>query len=146
LPLKLFLWLAAVLCSAPPGLAATLSVTTTNDSGAGSLRQSIQNAASGDSINFAVAGTITLINGELLITNNLNIVGPGQTNLLLDGNHASRVFEISSNVMVSISDLAMTNGFIFASSGHNEARGGDVYNSGNLTLRRCTVCRGSLAN
>jgi len=49
--LRLFVWLTAALWSAAPGLAATLTVTTTNDSGAGSLRQAIADAASGDSIN-----------------------------------------------------------------------------------------------
>src|SRR2546429_9599003 len=34
--------------------AATLTVTSTNDSGAGSVRQGIQSAASGDKVNFSV--------------------------------------------------------------------------------------------
>ncbi len=38
---------------AGPAAAATLTVTNTNDSGAGSLRQAIADAASGDTIDFA---------------------------------------------------------------------------------------------
>src|SRR5438132_12706436 len=90
--------------------AATLTVTTTNDSGAGSLRQAIQNAASDDTINFSVTGTIALTSGELPITNNLTIIGPGATILAISGNHASRVFEIRSNVTVSITDLTIGDG------------------------------------
>ena len=37
-----------------PAIAATVTVINTNDSGADSLRQAITNAASGDTINFAV--------------------------------------------------------------------------------------------
>src|SRR5438876_5497258 len=86
--------------------AATLTVTTTNDSGANSLRQAVQNAVSGDIINFSVMGTIVLTNGELLLTNNLTIAGPGATNLEVNGNNLSRVFEIGSNVSVTISGLS----------------------------------------
>jgi hypothetical protein len=38
-------------------------VTTTNDSGTGSLRQAIANSISGEAIQFAVTGTIVLTNG-----------------------------------------------------------------------------------
>ena len=44
--------------------AATLTVTNLSDRGAGSLRQAIADAASGDTINFSVTGTITLTSGE----------------------------------------------------------------------------------
>src|SRR5882672_4904882 len=99
--------------------AAMLTVTNTSDYGAGSLRQSIQGAAPGDTINFAITGTITLTNGELLLTNNLGIIGPGATNLAISGNQASRVFEIGSNITVSISGLAVRNGH--ASDGTNSS-------------------------
>jgi hypothetical protein len=62
------------LVSAPP--AATLTVTSTADSGAGSLRDAIANAASGDTVDFAVTGTIVLTSGHLFIGNDLNIIGP----------------------------------------------------------------------
>ena len=44
----------------PPAEAATLTVTNANDSGAGSLRQAIADAAAGDTITFADEYTITL--------------------------------------------------------------------------------------
>ena len=43
----------------------TITVTNTNDSGPGSLRQALADANSGDTINFAVTGTIGLTTGEL---------------------------------------------------------------------------------
>ena len=38
---------------------ATITVTNTNDNGPGSLRQALANANNGDTVNFAVTGTIT---------------------------------------------------------------------------------------
>src|SRR5690349_17929498 len=45
--------------------AAVLTVNATKDSGPGSLRQTLQSAANGDTITFNVAGVITLTSGEL---------------------------------------------------------------------------------
>src|SRR5579859_4585049 len=74
--------------------AATITVTSTADSGAGTLRSALINTANGDTINFSVTGTITLTNGELLVTNNVTILGPGPASLALNGNANSRVFHV----------------------------------------------------
>ena len=55
---------------------ATSTVTNTNDSGAGSLRQVFADANDGDTIDFSVAGTIKLTTGELLVNNSVVISGP----------------------------------------------------------------------
>ena len=47
--------------------AATITVINTNDSGPGSLRQALVDANDGDTIDFAVTGTIGLTSGELLV-------------------------------------------------------------------------------
>src|SRR5262249_38549628 len=91
----------------------TLTVTNSLDTGAagdGSLRGEIAAAQSGDTINFApgLAGqTITLTNGELAITRSLDIEGPGANQLTVNGNHASRVFDISGGVTVTIAGMTM---------------------------------------
>src|SRR5690348_3696697 len=74
--------------------AATITVTNTNDTGPGSLRQALANANNGDTINFAISGTITLTSGELLVSKNVTISGPGAATLTVDGNFTSRVFHI----------------------------------------------------
>ena len=60
-----------------PVHAATILVTNTNDSGPGSLRQALTIANDGDTIGFAVTGTINLTSGELVIDKNIIISGPG---------------------------------------------------------------------
>src|SRR6266700_7287584 len=88
----------------------TITVTNTNDSGPGSLRQAVADANDSDTIDFAVTGTIGLTSGELLVDKSIIISGPGADNLALDGNAISRVFHIDTNKNVTISALAITNG------------------------------------
>src|SRR5437016_10316356 len=63
--------------------ASAATVTTTADSGPGSLRGAIAAAAAGETIDFAVTGTLSLTNGSLLITNDLILRGPGPGSLVL---------------------------------------------------------------
>lgn len=108
--------------------AATITVVNLNDSGAGSLRQAIADATSGDTIDFAVTGTITLTSGVIGINKNLIIAGPGASSLTISGNNASRIFWISLNAIsdltVMISGLTLSNG-----NGDNQYTGGAIYNS-----------------
>ena len=67
----------------------TITVQNTSDSGAGSLRAAIANVCPDRTITFdpALNGqTIALPSGELVIRTNLNILGPGATNLAISGN------------------------------------------------------------
>ena len=134
-----------------PARAATLIVTSFSDTGAGSLRQSIADAVPGDSISFATNGIITLSQGELFITKNLNIIGPGATNLALNGNSASRVFKVESGVSVTISGLAITNGSVSGFDAGSSpgvaggpAFGGGLLNLGQLQLKNCAIAGNSV--
>ncbi len=76
--------LIALLGAAAVGLpslrGATITVTTINDNGSGSLRQALADAVNGDTINFnsSLNGqTITLTSGELLVNKTVTISGPG---------------------------------------------------------------------
>src|ERR1043166_7724661 len=113
--------------------ASTITVTNTNDSGAGSLRQALADAIDGDTIDFAGTGTIGLTHGELLVTRNITISGPGAENLSINVNAKSRVFHVSSGETVTISGLTIANG-------HVSDNGGGIYNDhAMLTLSNCVV-------
>src|SRR6185295_3276094 len=114
--------------------AATFSVTTLADSGPGSLRQAILNsnaAVGADEITFSVTGTITLTSGEIAITDDLVISGPGAGALTVSGNDLSRIFNMDDGMVgaidVEISGLTLT-------QGHAQGPGGAVLSSENLTI------------
>src|SRR6266705_3277439 len=117
--------------------AATISVTNTNDSGAGSLRQAILDAHDGDTVNFGVTGTITLMTDELLVDKSITINGPGSDNLTVAGSGFSRVFHVSSGVSATIAGLTITNGDGGDWDGFG---GGGIYNDhATLAVDKCTV-------
>src|SRR5437667_7100777 len=133
--------LIAVLSLLPAGRATaqiTITVTSTADSGPGTLRAALASAANGDMIDVSgVTGTILLTSGELLVPNSVTICGPGPANLAVDGNAASRVFHISGGV-VTIAGLTITNGW--ASGGFPTNSGGGIYTgSGTLTVSNCVL-------
>jgi hypothetical protein len=116
---------------------ATFTVTNTNDSGIGSLRQAIldaNNAEGEDSIVFDTALTgqiITLTSGQLDITDSLTIDGLGADDLTISGNDLSRVFQIDDGdalnfITVDLEGLMITDG--------SSDQGGGILNQENLTL------------
>src|SRR6516225_8769862 len=61
-------------------------VTNTNDSGPSSLRDALNVANDGDTIDATgVSGTILLTSGELNVNKDVIITGPGADNLAVDG-------------------------------------------------------------
>ncbi|HUK83935.1 MAG TPA: right-handed parallel beta-helix repeat-containing protein, partial [Verrucomicrobiae bacterium] len=131
-----------VLCLAPANVqAATITVTSTDDGGAGTLRDALASATDGDTIDFSLTtpATITLTNGELVVTNSVTILGPGPANLAVDGDDNSRVFHVTSNAVVNISSLTITNG--------NASVGGGIYaEASTLTVSNCTLTGNSASN
>jgi hypothetical protein len=152
-------------------LPSTLTVTNTADSGPGSLRYEIAAAKSKDTIVFAPSldgQSITLTSGELDITKNLTIQGPGAGQMTISGGGSSRVFEVAGKTTVTLSGLTISNGAaagggggIYIDSGgtltisnstliKNTATtgafgGGGIYNSGTLTLNNSTLSSNTAA-
>ena len=110
-------WLAgatSILFVASPVFAATTRTVTSNaDSGPGSLRDAIAASGSGDTINFAVTGTITIFTELLISGKNLTIDnaanGPNVLGVFMEIGGRYRVFEIA-NSTVTISGLSISNG------------------------------------
>jgi hypothetical protein len=115
--------------------ASTITVTTTNDSGPGSLRQALVDANDSDTIAFAVTGTIGLTSGELAIDKNVTITGPGPDRLAVSGSFSTfRVFHIMPGRTVNIEGLTVTFGFAQFDVG-----GGILNDHAILTLTNCSV-------
>ncbi|MEZ4267583.1 MAG: OmpA family protein [Myxococcota bacterium] len=141
---------AVLALAAPSAQAAVITVTTELDlvaiDGMCSLREAITAAntdapvndcpaGSGvDSIQFAApldGGISTLVGGELLVTQDLAIVGPsGQ--FLISGDGSFRVFHIASGAGLELQNLLMTDGVALG-------EGGAIRNAGTLTLTDCLI-------
>src|SRR5436309_7013116 len=124
---------SVVVCAAAISVQAdTITVTTTSDSGLGSLRQALADANNGDTINFTVTGTIALTSDELAVDKSVTISGPGPTLLAVWGyvtlNAGIRVFHVTPNHTVTIEGLTIRYG------------GGGMYNDqATLTVNNCAV-------
>jgi predicted outer membrane repeat protein len=145
-------------------------VENSNDSGPGSLRETVANEAAGDTIEFDmstghVTNPITLTGGEVEITVNLTIEGPGAGTLAISGDSNSRVFQVPSGVNATISGLTIKDGKAASSGGgirnggslklsddvftSNSATsaGGAIFNStGSLSMTGCSVTDNKAAN
>ena len=117
-----------------PAFGSTVTVTNTNDSGPGSLRDAIATSAPGDTIDFSVTGTITL-SSTLAIDKNLTIRGPGAASLSVSGNNSVVVFVTSYYTNVTISGLTVTRGF----NAYQGGWGGGIVNSGSMTVSDCVI-------
>lgn len=122
----------------------SFAVTNTNDSGAGSLRDTIAQAIiPGSQISFAAGlsgQTITLTSGQLLINKDLSIEGTGLTHgITISGNNASRVMSIGLGSTTTIRNLSMT-------GGNSAGNGGAIECLGSLSLFNTAFFGNSASN
>lgn len=117
------------------------TVSSSADSGPGSLRDAVANASAGRTIQFDPSVTsIALTSGEIPITKTVTIDGGGA--VTVSGGGLSRVFYVhhaSDAIEVTISDLVIADGNAVAAAG-SHAYGGGIYNKGEtLTLNRVAI-------
>jgi hypothetical protein len=137
-------------------------VLNTNDSGPGSLRQTLLNAPGSSTVTFdpALSGqTIILTNGQIILKTNVFIEGPAD-GIYISGNGASRVFQVNSGTAAILALLTITNGnagsgnfggAIYVTggaeveliactlAGNSSSQGGAIENEGSLTMESCTL-------
>ncbi len=124
---------------APTARAATLVVTTTADSGAGSLRQAVADAnvtPEVDIVTFApelANTTIHLTGTELFVTSPIIMTGPGAAQLTFSGSQVNNLFTVTTSGRLALDGLTLIDG--------NRA----IVNAGTLTIRNSTV-RGNHAS
>ncbi len=142
-----------------PAQAATFTVTSTADSGAGSLRQAVLDANAGDTIVFDAAtnGTPIILASVITIDKSLTITGNGSGNTSISGNTLVQIFDINTAAAtVNLSGMTFTQGLAAANGGAianigtlhvqdsiftlNDAVtfGGAIYNTGGLTIQSGT--------
>jgi hypothetical protein len=92
------------------------------------LRQALRAANDGDTVIFAVTGTIALTSGGLPVNKSLTISGPGKDQLSIDGNQTLLVFGIFPDKTATISGLTIRNG-----------QAGILNEHGTLTVSNCAV-------
>ena len=112
----------------PTGNDTTGDGTTTNPYA--TIQNGLNNVVAGGTIHLA-SGTYTGTgNKGLTITKNVNIIGEGQTNTIIDAQNLSNIFTLNQGVTVTIANLALENG--------NTTYGGAIYNNGTLNVSNST--------
>jgi hypothetical protein len=114
-------------------------VTTSADSGVGSLREAIANACPGTTITFdvsapapTVASPIALTGSALTLIRDVTISGPGASTLTVSRTSGTdRIFNVDAGVTATIGGLTI--------SGGQATQGGGIANQGTLTLDAVAV-------
>ena len=107
-----------------------------------SLREAIAQAPVGEVIDFDPSlkgGKIILQLGQLELTKNVTVSGPGANQLTIDANELSRVLYVHPGVASTISGLTLTGGRIEGAASAAANSGGGINNRGNLTLNSVEI-------
>ncbi|MEM9538664.1 MAG: CHAT domain-containing protein [Cyanobacteria bacterium P01_E01_bin.42] len=110
-----------------------LTVTSSADSGSGTLRNTIANAVNSDEIRFSSNMNIFL--NSALEIDNKTLTIDGETNtIILDGQSNDRIFEIDNNASVTLNNLTIQNGREASDEG-----GGIYIKDSNLTINNSII-------
>jgi predicted outer membrane repeat protein len=121
----------------------TFEVTTTADSGPGSLRDVMTHAiASGGGTIICpnVSGTINLLSALPDIDGNLTIVGSGRERLAINGYRTNRVFTLLSGATCNLSDLAVQgSGPSLSGYPGSVVASIAILNAGSMSISNCVI-------
>jgi hypothetical protein len=98
-----------------------------------------QNSVPGgsDTILFGVSGLITLNAALPAISDNVSLMAPANSDVIVNGNGFGAVFAVSSDETVNLSGLTITGGSGEPVGGNTS--GGGIYNDGALRVNNCTI-------
>ncbi len=116
--------------------ASTIIVTTTGDpgpAGTTSLRQAVAAASGGDTVSIP-AGHFTLALGEIAVTKAITLTGAGEGATIIDGDGASRVFDVTSTGTVTFQGLTITGGAVNVGSSSVDGGAGVFDSTGSLAF------------
>ncbi|MFK7784104.1 MAG: choice-of-anchor Q domain-containing protein [Crocinitomicaceae bacterium] len=111
-------------------------VTTSADSGPGSLRSVLLGASDGDEITFdsSLIGDTIQLESELQVCSDVTISGLGAQALYLSGGDVTRIMRVMPGTQLEISDITLMNG-----SCPTSEDGGAVHVGGQMFMVRCDV-------
>ena len=139
----------AAVAAMPSAPNTTIVVTNCDDSGAGSLRDAVNSAVSGDVIDLTQLGcsTITLSSGTVASSaNDLTLIGPGMAELAILGdpaNNESVIYHTGYGTL-SVSGMVISGGNKYLTGG-SAALGGCLHSEGSIDLQ-ATLVTGCVAH
>ncbi|MEN1678511.1 MAG: right-handed parallel beta-helix repeat-containing protein, partial [Planctomycetota bacterium] len=74
---------------------------------------------------------------QLSISSTVSIIGPGQELLTVSGGDATRVFDVKSGAVATLSDFTIAKGRVAGATNQNDGAG--IHSAGDLTLSRMTL-------
>lgn len=131
---------SSIAVNAPTRQPTAQPVTNCNDSGAGSLRDALQSAANGETIDLTQlnCSRISLSTGAIAFgADSVALQGPGENALLIDGQLGGGVLYHGGVGTLILSDLSIANGRKYRKN--SAAEGGCVHTDGNVLLSNVAV-------
>jgi hypothetical protein len=136
-------WRSVLTREIPHVPANSVPVSNCDDHGSGSLRDAVNSAGDGDTIDMTGLGcsTITLTTGAIAVTQNtLTLQGSGALNLVLDANYSDIALLHDGSGSLYINDLFVEDGRkYFTDAQIDPARGGCIFSSGTVVLSHSSV-------
>lgn len=113
-----------------------------DDGSAGTLRQVVGIAASGDTVDLSglplACSTITLTQGEIAIgQSTLVIAGPATRTLTITNSQVGRILHHTGLGVVGVYNLALSNAMVYTTS--TPAKGGCIFSAGSVYMTAATV-------
>lgn len=115
-----------------------------DDGSSDSLRAVVAQAASGDTVDLRQlqCSQITLVQGQIEIhVDDLNISGPGEDHLILDGDNADRIFRHTGSGALAISGLTLKRGRVVDQQGGCISSDDGSVSLSHTTVTECSVHR-----